>query len=206
MNGRLPCLIARKLAREMHNSDAVSVSSIQRQPTESQPIMIANPPKKAKPLGRRKRYRRRGVLTLEAILILPILILVTLAGIEFGVLVLGRQAVSHAATVAVREAAKGADMDELETVIERVLRLHNITVGDCASFVLEDPTATTPVEQRGAFGCCHPSTPSLDLDEVRVTVCVEMGKRPFLNALKSFGLDLSGRRMVATAFAKKEAA
>jgi len=151
-----------------------------------------------------KRNRRKGLSTLEMILVLPILLLVTFAGIEFGVLLLVRQAVSHAATVAAREAAKGADMDDLEIVIEKVLGPHDIKIGCCASFVLEDPSATDPVQQSGTFACTHPPVPCLDPDEVRVTVCIDMGKRPCLNALKSFGLDLSGRRMAASSFAKKE--
>ncbi len=154
-----------------------------------------------------KRWsRRRALATLQVVLVLPILVLMTVAIIQFGILILVEQAVTHAATVAAREAGKGADVDQLACVVETMLCPHNVKLGPNASLVLEDLEADTPVEQRGTLPCTAPSTPSLDADEVRVTVCVELSKKPFLNALKCVGLDLAGRRFSVSSVVKKEIA
>jgi hypothetical protein len=142
--------------------------------------------------------------TIQVVVVLPILVLMTVAIVQFGIIVVVEQAVAHAATVGAREAGKGADADDLICVVETVLASHCIQIGPKASLVLEDPTADLPVEQRGAVPCCPPSGPSLDPDEVRVTVCVDLSKKPFLNALKCVGVDLAGRRFAASSVVKKE--
>jgi len=155
----------------------------------------------------RPRNLRRGSAALQAILIIPILLVVILAAFQFAVALVIEQAVSHAATVAAREAGKGADMDELECVINRVLSPHGITIGSCASFVLEDgDDPQDPPAQRGEWSCCPPTTPVVDEEEVRVTVCVELSQKPFLNALKWICIDFTGRTFKASSLVKKETA
>lgn len=161
-------------------------------------------PEQTRPFGNGRRNRRKGVLTLEAILVLPILIVATLATIQFGVLLVVQQAVSHAATVAAREAGKGADVDTLVCVVNAVLAPHGITIGEGASVVLEDPAADEPVVQRGTLPANPPATPTLNNTEVRVTVSVELSQRPFLNALKSFCIDFTDKRFEISSFVKKE--
>ena len=172
-----------------------------------------NPRRHGKSSVFRGRRRRKGSQTLEVVFVLPILLLASIATIQFGVAMVVAQAVSHAATVGAREAGKmadtvapGVDMDELEKVIEAVLAPHGITIGAHASFVLEDPTAAVPVDQRGTLPCGHPTTPTVHPSEVRVTVCVDLSKRPFLNCLKSVGVDFTGKRFSATSLVKKETA
>jgi len=145
--------------------------------------------------------------------VLPILLIASLATIQFGIALVVSQAVTHAATVGAREAAKmadtggvGVDMDELVCVVESVLGTHGITIGTDASVVLEDPTGSNPIEQRGTLVCNPPSTPVPQSSEVRVTVCVDLGKKPFLNCLTVFGLDFSGRRFTASSLLRKEIA
>ncbi len=153
-----------------------------------------------------KRSPRRGMQSLQLAVVLPILILVLIAGVQFGTTMVIQQAVTHATTVAAREAGKGADIDELAAVAEMMLFPHQMKVGPCLGIVLEDPEADVPVEHRGTVVDDLPTTPSLDPGEVRVTLCVDLSKRPFLNALKGFEMALSrsGKHFVARAVVKKE--
>jgi len=132
-----------------------------------------------------KGRRRRAALTVELILVLPILILVCLATIQFGILMTVHQAVTHAATVAAREAAKGAPQQTLECIVEEVLAPHCLTVGtgptDCVQVVQEDLGSS-----------------------VRVTVYVDTDCKPFINPLSSFGFSLANRFLCERAVVPKE--
>ena len=143
---------------------------------------------------------------MELLFVLPVLLLTFLAAFQFGVTMLIEQAVTHAATVGAREAGKGGDIDDVVCVVETIMSVHDIRIGPCASVVLEDPTAATPVEQRGAFSCTPPASPALSENEVRVTVCVDLTKKPFLNALRPFGIAACGSRFVVSSVVKKECA
>ncbi len=155
---------------------------------------------------RHRKATRRGSATLELILVLPILLIITFAIVQFSITMLVEQAVSHAATVGAREAAKGADSEELACVIRAVLAPHGITIGDCASVTLEDPLATNPVVTEGTFPCGACAEPVLEDGAIRVTVCVDMTKKPFLNPLRYFlGCNSDGcGAMRASAVAHRE--
>ena len=146
---------------------------------------------------------RRGSLTVELILVLPILILVCLATIQFGILMTVHQAVTHAATVAAREAAKGATINQLGCIVNQVLKPHNLTVGDCVSVVLEDGVGTPDAEQVGTVPCPPASSP-LPANSVRVSVCVDTDCQPFINPLSSFGFSLANRILCERAVVPKE--
>ena len=146
--------------------------------------------------------RRRGATTFESILVLFILIVATLAAIQFGLALVVKQAVSHAATVAVREAAKGADADELALIVERVLAGHRIEIGEDATLIREE--GDLPAEIRGSHPCELQGLPPLDGDEVRVTLCVSLTARPFLNILRNYGLDFQGRSFLISSVATRE--
>lgn len=156
-----------------------------------------------RPRGLRAGARRRGSQTVELILVLPLLLIVSLAIFQFGVLMVVHQAVSHAATVAAREAGKGATVQDLECVVNEVLSPHGITIGDRASVLLEDPQAAPPIESKGNLTCTAPATPPLDSGEVRVTVCVSTSCRPFINPLASLGFNLAGRTLSVSAVVKR---
>lgn len=152
--------------------------------------------------GSRRRFK--GSITLEVALILPILVLLTIATIQFAIFTTVEQAVVHAATVAAREAAKGATVGKLECVVETVLSPHGVTIGDHASVLLEDPQASPSFTQVGSLACTPASNPTApDPGEVRVTVCVDMGVRPFLNSLKYIGIDYTGKRFSISSIARK---
>ena len=146
--------------------------------------------------------RRRGSSTIESILVLLVLLIASLAAVQFGVALIVKQAAEHATTVAAREAAKGADVDDLVEVVDRVLEGHRIAIGSDATVVLED--GPSPTESRGELDCDPPSEPEIDSDEVRVTLCVSLTARPFLNILKCYGIDFRGHTFQSSAVATKE--
>jgi len=148
--------------------------------------------------------RRRGSITLEVALILPILVLLTIATIQFAVFTTVEQAVVHAATVAAREAAKGASVSELECVVETVLAPHGVAIGEHASIRLEDPEASPSSAQVGTLPCTPAASPAAPASgEVRVTGSVDMGVKPFLNALKYIGIDYTGKQFSVSSLARK---
>ena len=61
-------------------------------------------------MRRRRNYRRRrGVATLELILVTPILLIVLIFSVQVGIFSIYQATIVHSATVAAREAGKGAD-------------------------------------------------------------------------------------------------
>lgn len=149
------------------------------------------------------RRSRRAVTSVELVLVLVVLILATLVTFQFGIALIVKQAVAHAATVAARQAAKAnpPDLMELQCDIERVLAGHQITIGPNASFVLENPA---PQPQQGGPICTPPATPVLDADEVRVTICVNLTAHPILNIFQAYGIDYTGRTFTISAVATRE--
>jgi hypothetical protein len=138
-----------------------------------------------------KRYRvrkRAGMISLESVFVLLVLIIV-------------KQAVSHAATVAARELAKGADEAEVEDSINRILAPHSISVGHGSSFVVERPSLQP---QHGSLPCTPPTSPTIATDEVRVTLCVSLTAGPILNVLKPYGIDFTGKTFQVSSVAGKE--
>ena len=83
---------------------------IQQTANHTQPDRAANP------------IRRQGVLTIEMLMVLPILFTVLLAVFEFGILFFARSSVVQACRVAARRASLGVtDQAEIEEVVRRVL-------------------------------------------------------------------------------------
>src|SRR5262245_33755267 len=61
----------------------------------------------------RTKRVRRGYLTIELIMVLFVLVLATFVTVQFGTALIVKQTVAEASTVAAREAAKGATLNEL---------------------------------------------------------------------------------------------
>jgi hypothetical protein len=152
-------------------------------------------------MNKRPKHRR-GMTSIELVMVLFVLILATFVSFQFAIALIVKQAVSHAATVAAREAAKGADEADLQEDIETILSGHGIAIGPDASFVLEDPT---PGAQQGSLSCTPPVVPLLDGDEVRVTICVSLTTDPILNILSPYGIDYTGKTFTISAVATREA-
>lgn len=154
---------------------------------------------------RMRRHRRfGGIQTLELLIILPILVFVFVATLQYGTTMIVEEAVTHSATVAAREAGKGATIEQLQCVVDHILCAHDIQIGPCASVVLEDPAADPPIQQAGTFPCEPPATPAIDEEFVRVTVCVDLTKKPFLSATGPLGLSFQGKSFTVSSVVKKE--
>ena len=172
------------------------------------------------------RRKKRGVVTLEFILVFPFLVLTLLAVVQFSVALLMRQAVTHAATVAAREAGKGENIDEVALAVDHVLE-----GAHCIDFANEVGGVVTPVLDSGVrillevgqpdlllrpaqseFGdpsltCTPPLNPPILPDEVRVTICIDLSTRPMCNWLFSFdstAVDFNGRCFQISSLVKKE--
>ncbi len=185
---------------------------------------------------RQRRSNRDASVTLEFILVLPLLVVTLFAVAQFAVALLVRQAVTQAALVGAREAGKGEGIDEVARAVDGVLDgSHGIDVA-MVSYVAGTPPATagsatvTAVadsgvrillqvgqpDSRGAtsyFGdaavtLMAPVAPAAD--EVRVTVAIDMGRRPMYNWLFNFSpdefvdVDFSVRDFQISSLVKKE--
>lgn len=66
--------------------------------------------------------RRRGLLTLESLLIIPLVLIVLFSIVEFSFLLIGQQAIASAANVAAREAAlPSTDITAAENAVDAAL-------------------------------------------------------------------------------------
>ena len=94
--------------------------------------------------GSTHRERRRGVTTLELILVMPVIVVMLVAILEFGTLMVLQSTVTHAATVGAREAGKIADIDEVVEAVQAVLGVNCITLSEASGsgtkVILEDVT------------------------------------------------------------------
>ena len=157
--------------------------------------------------NRQTADKSRGVITLEFILVLPVLLVATLAVFEFGFLLLVNEAVTAASVRGAREAAKiGTTPDEVAETVQKYLAVHNITFTtdgtnntDPARVTIEGTLVASDLDmgERGNTSIpCTPKGPSVAANEVRVTVCVNVtdstGMTPVPDLLSTFGFSLQG--------------
>jgi Flp pilus assembly protein TadG len=137
---------------------------------------------------------RGGVLTLELMLALPILLLVALATIEFGILLVSAQAVNAAAAVGAREATLPSATPESVTVaVEKALKGWKF-------FPSLDPVK---IEVNGESDATMPLADAATGDSVAVTVCVD-ATAAAPNLLKYIGITLDGQKTCSTIVMRKE--
>jgi hypothetical protein len=178
---------------------------------------------------------RNASVTLEFILVLPLLVVILFAVAQFTVALLIRQAVTHAAIVGAREAGKGEGIEEVARAVDGVLDgAHGIDVatvtvppGTPPVSALVDAVADSGVRivlevgqpdaggrnaSAYSFGdtnviCIPPDVPVVQSDEVRVTICIDLGRHPMGNWLFRFNpgyVDFSNRRITVSSLVKKE--
>lgn len=147
--------------------------------------------------------RRRAAVTLEAILVIPILVIALMATFVYGTILTVHHAVMAAATEGAREGAKvpttlsAADgsriLDAVEDAVETVLGTHGLTVSGTSGVlvIIED---STDVDCRGdaTIESCPGITTVGDTATVRVTVLVNFEDANIPNLLKTFGIDFTG--------------
>ena len=144
-----------------------------------------------KPRGESARH---GVLTIELLLALPILLLVMLAIIEFGILLVSSQAVNAAAAVGAREATlPSATPESVTAAVQKALQ----------GWKFLPALEPVKIEVNGEPSDQLPLDDAITGDSVAVTVCVDSAEAA-PNLLKYIGLTLAGQKTCSTAVMRKE--
>ncbi len=157
---------------------------------------------------RRYQRSRSGSVVLEALLAFPLLAIVTLAAVQFGQTLAFEQVVVAVAEESAREAAKGANADQVADVVQTILSPYGLSVDPGVRVDIEQTTEPTWVTLGDASLPDPPSitfvtapTDSLADDEIRVTVQVSFVATRVPNLLSCFGVDFSDARYSSTALA-----
>lgn len=170
---------------------------------------------------RRNPRNRRGVETIELILVLPILVIVLIFSVQFAIVSIYQSTVVHAATVAAREAAKDqaagqiTDFDKVVAAVQHIVSVNCIQISDAVGSgtkvmledggSLADPPQSPFVLEYGdpSLDCPLPAN-ALDPNQVRVTVCVDLSATKFCDALAPWGVTFLGRKFRASSLVVKE--
>jgi Flp pilus assembly protein TadG len=159
---------------------------------------------------------RSGAVTLEAILVIPILVITLMAAFVYGSIVTVHHAVMAAATEGAREAAKvpttlGATdgsriLDAAELTVEEVLSTHGLTVSATSGVmvIVEDSTS---IGCRGETIITCPGATTVavtDTATVRVTVVVKFEDANIPNLLSSFGVNFTGEYLQLCSDSKRD--
>ena len=157
-----------------------------------------------------RRKRRNGSVLLEFILAFPIILILSLAIIQFGFFSLLQQTITAAAIEGSREAAQiGSTSDSVGTLIQNYVAINSLNfvvapaapgAGDVLVVIQEGgvlPINTTSLGNSDIP--CTPVGPDPDISEVKVTICLNLtdtnGTFPLPNLLSSFGYTLSGKQL-----------
>jgi Flp pilus assembly protein TadG len=152
--------------------------------------------------SRRQLKRRRGIaLSVELVVALPILFIVLLAIVEFGLLLMSSQGVSAAANLGAREAAlSSSSYTSVKTAVNNAVVGYNWkNYTDVVIFVdgVKDTGGTNPMSPNNALQ----NAPSGAI--VSVTVNLPMNEAA-PDGLKLFGITLAGHEVTATFVTRKE--
>ena len=155
---------------------------------------------------------RRGFQTLELVFVLPVLILLLLAALEYGRVLTTRSGVIQAVTVAAREAGKGGNILDVTEAVNRVLAAHHVAITDVSGsgtkLLIQDGSGA--ISEFGDPNLSLPQPPAIGPDEVCVTLCIEIdakrtdGRRSIIPSLDVLGFSRSGKHLSTRAVVKKE--
>jgi Flp pilus assembly protein TadG len=162
-------------------------------------------------IARRPRHRR-GAITLEGILVLPPLLILVVAVLEFGIAMQVLQAVTVASVEGARAAARqNATRDSVAIRVSEFLDVHGIvfsTVGpnsvDSVRVVIEGPVSVAGEWGNSTIPCTANGAATLPGNQVRVTVCIKMtdsSDRPVPDWLSSFGFTTASRQIEVSSIA-----
>jgi len=169
-----------------------------------------------RPIGRGSKQRRRGVQTLELILVTPVIVLALLATLEFGMLNMTHAAITHATTVGARESGKldangdivlSEVVDEVNEVLGAIdIEIDNSRTGSRLAIVDGDNPGSPLYEGDSSLTC---TLPSPQAGEVSITLCIEfdatkLNGAPVINAFSYCGFTFNGKRFEVSALVKKE--
>lgn len=160
-----------------------------------------------------KIKRRKGSVLLEFILAFPLILIISLAIIEFGFFSLLQQTITVSAIEGSREAAHvGATSTSVGNLIDQYVAINslNLDVGaqpaapGQGDVLVVIETGGIPTQTIGNSDIpCTPVGPAPSPFEVKVTVCLNLtdtnGTTPIPNLLSSFGFTLSGKQLEISA-------
>jgi Flp pilus assembly protein TadG len=148
-------------------------------------------------IGPRRHNRRGAILSLELIMVLPILLIVLLATVEFGILLMSSQGVGAAASVGARNAALPSS--SLASVTDAVsTALDGYSWQGKQEVVVFVDSGSGFVRDNGPVLANAPSG-----SVVSVTVNVPSDQAA-PNLLQYFGISLSGKELTTTYVTRKE--
>jgi hypothetical protein len=142
---------------------------------------------------------RRGAVTLELILVLPVWLIALLAMVEFGQILANQQQLALASRVGAEEASQTPDLALAGSVPPNVLvaidqQLASSSMSRCKVILEHNVGSPSPAPvtlSDGTCECVPPLTPLPPRREyVRVTVCTELTELA-PNLLSIFGFDIS---------------
>jgi len=158
----------------------------------------------------RARLRRRGVVTLELIVVTPIIAIMLSAVIEFGIMLAGIEQITASARAGSKIAselsnadignvATAVNVDLVQAAVDNVLG--SAGMASCMVILEHNPDCNGLVAATKTAGACVgcaapgtalPTTAVIPSGTIRVTVCVEATQfAP--NLLSTFGYDLTGQ-------------
>ena len=164
--------------------------------------------------SRCRRSIRRGVQILEALLVIPILLIALAAFFQFGPMVTVQQTVTQASVETAREISKiyefdindTTDTDKAAEVVNDIVGVHGIQVGDPGLLViLEDFNDVVCLGDNSLDSTfCPPTTTITDMAEFKVTVILLLENAPVPNVLGGYCVDLFDRHYEVTSVARNE--
>jgi len=158
--------------------------------------------------GARRARRRRAAVLLELIVTLPILAIIVIASVQFGLYYQNMQQVSLASRVGAREAAETTSLPDeslvpppapVPSAIVAAItqQLSSSGIDPCAVILEHNVNSSSSFTEQTLRSDIAPDCPAceepssmLPSRTVRVTVCVKMSEL-MPNCLKMFGFDIS---------------
>lgn len=148
---------------------------------------------------------RRGVITLEFILCLPVLVILLVAAVQYSTAMVVRQAVSQAAVEGARQLGKRASAADAVASVQEILAPHGLIIapGSGVRVVTEDGVIL-PQNFGDLTVASTPPAPGPNAAEARVTISLELTTSPLQNFLNAFGIDFTGKRFQISSQVRKE--
>jgi Flp pilus assembly protein TadG len=146
----------------------------------------------------RRRDRKGLALSVELIVVLPVLLLVLVAMVEYGILLVSSQGISAAANVGARQAAlPSSSKADVDAAVETAL----------GGFIWQGRQETLVFVNGAKDNSVAPNTGLLDAsttgDEIQVTVSIDADEvTP--DILRYIGLSLAGSQVTSTFITRRE--
>jgi Flp pilus assembly protein TadG len=160
------------------------------------------------------KLRRRGVVTLELIVVTPIIAIMLSACVEFGIILSSLEHVTAAARAGAKVAAELSTVDlrtavaanDVQAAVDQVLGSAGMV--SCMVILEHNPVCVGAAAMKTAGACAGCAAPATALPaagaaavipggSIRVTVCLEASavanQDNFPNLLSTFGYDLTGQ-------------